>query len=246
MSSPAVFDSVAARYDEQWTRTPIGRAQRNLVWRNLEPLFRPGNRILDVGCGTGVDASHFAARGVAVHAIDPSPAMVQLAQERGGFTSEVIGAEDLTRIDGLFDGAISNFGALNCVSDLPAVARELARLMRPGSVVAICIIGRFCAWESLYYSLHFRFGKAFRRLRSRAQSSLGITVYYPSVTELARAFAPGFNLHRWMGIGLLVPPSYVPLPGPAVRILGAMDRALARLPLLRAAADHRLLLFVRK
>ena len=172
--------------------------------------------------------------------------MIHLARERGGFTAQVLAAEELNKIDGVFDGVISNFGALNCVSDLPAVARELARLTRPGSCVAICTIGRFCAWESLYYAVCLKFGKAFRRWRAQAPSSLGMTVYYPSVKEMIGSFSPGFALQRWMGIGLLVPPSYVALPGPVVRILSLMDRALARLPLCRAAADHRLLLFVRK
>ena len=43
-----------------------------------------------------------------------------------------------------------------------------------------------------------------------------------------------------------LPPSYVPLPAPPVRLCSAADRVLARVPLLRALADHRLLIFVRK
>ena len=64
MSSTALFDRLAARYDELWTNTPIGRAQRDPVWREIDPLFHPGQRILDIGCGTGEDAAHFTARGV--------------------------------------------------------------------------------------------------------------------------------------------------------------------------------------
>jgi hypothetical protein len=52
-------------------------------------------------------------------------------------------------------------------------------------------------------------------------------------------------LRRWTGIGLLVPPSYVKLPAALVAVLSACDRLLARLPLLRALADHRLFLLVR-
>ena len=63
--------------------TAIGRAQRNLVWRDIDALFHAGERILDIGCGTGEDAAHFAARGVHVYATDASPAMVRVARERG-------------------------------------------------------------------------------------------------------------------------------------------------------------------
>ena len=248
MSTANVFDRMAARYDACWTNSAIGRAQRDLVWRDMDPLFRPGQRILDIGCGTGEDAAHFAARGVTVCATDASVAMVQLAQARGGFMAEVRTAEDLAQIGGAFDGAISNFGALNCVNDLPTVARPLAALVRPGGSVAICILGRFCAWETLYYGVRCQFAKAFRRLVGHALACppSAIMVYYPTAAEIRAAFAPHFELHRWTGIGLLVPPSYVNLPAALVGVFAACDRFLARLPLLRAMADHRLFLLVRK
>ena len=71
-------------------------------------------------------------------------------------------------------------------------------------------------------------------------------VHYPSTAQIRAAFAPAFVLKRWMGIGLFVPPSYVELTASVIRRLAACDRLLARLPLLRALADHRLFLLVRK
>jgi ubiquinone/menaquinone biosynthesis C-methylase UbiE len=247
----AVFDPVATRYDALWTNTPNGRAQRNLVWRHLDALFRTGERIIDIGCGTGEDAAHFTALGVTVYATDASHAMVRVAQARGGFAAAVRSAEELAQIGGTFDGAISNFGALNCVEDLPAVARSLSTLVRPGGRVAVCLLGRFCAWETLYYAMRWQWRKAFRRLAGHALACPsaglpGILVHYPAAAEFCAAFAPHFALRRWTGIGLLVPPSYVRLPTPAVAALAACDRLLARLPLLRGMADHRLFLLVRK
>jgi ubiquinone/menaquinone biosynthesis C-methylase UbiE len=260
-----LFDRVAARYDALWTTTAIGRAQRNLVWRDMDAIFQPGQRILDIGCGTGEDALHFAAHGVTVYATDASPAMVQVAQARG-VTAAVCGAEDLAQIGGTFDGAVSNFGALNCVADLPAVARSLAGLVRPGGRVALCLLGRFCAWETLYYGVRMQWSKAVRRWRGSAElvgqvgnlrrvgnppadvrknNLQSIAVHYPTVSEIRAAFAPHFELQRWTGIGLFVPPSYVKLPAALVPMLAACDRVLARLPLLRAMADHRLFLLVR-
>jgi ubiquinone/menaquinone biosynthesis C-methylase UbiE len=240
MTSAALFDRVAARYDALWTTTPIGRAQRDLVWRDMDPLFQPGQRILDIGCGTGEDAAHFTSRGVTVHATDASRAMIEIAHARG-ITAAVCRAEDLVQLGGMFDGAISNFGALNCVEDLPAVARSLAALVRPGGRVAICLLGRFCAWETLYYGARMQWSKAFRRWSGYAPPA-----YYPKISQVRAAFAPAFELQRWTGIGLCVPPSYVHLPAFVVGCFAACDRLLARLPLLRAIADHRLLLLVRK
>jgi len=238
MSSAALFDSLAARYDELWTTTAVGRAQRNAVWRAVDGLFRTGDRLLDIGCGTGEDARHFAARGITVHAADASRAMVAQAAARGGFSTQVLAAEQIGMLwPSQFDGAISNFGALNCVTDAAMVARSLGRLVKPGGAVAVCIIGRFCLWETGYYLLHGKFGKAFRRMPGRAGE-----IAYPSVRELRKTFSRDFKLKRWTGIGMLVPPSYVKLPRQLVRVLEMADRFVP----LRWCADHRLLIFERK
>ena len=251
MSTAALFERLAPRYDELWTETAIGRAQRDAVWRVTDKLFCPGDRVLDLGCGTGEDAAHLMARGISVHAVDASPSMVAQARARG-VAAEVMRGEDLVRLAGesacltrtgqakacpTTDGAISNFGALNCVADLAAVARALGALVRPGGHVAICTMGRFCLWETLYYAARFNFKKAFRRTPGRAGD-----VHYPTVRQLRADFSADFELLHWTGIGMLVPPSYVKLPASIVHLLARLDRV----PFLRACADHRLLVFRRK
>jgi SAM-dependent methyltransferase len=239
--SAALFDTIAPRYDDLWTNSPAGRAQRDQVWRHSDGLFLPGHRILDIGCGTGEDAAHFAARGIHVHAIDASAPMIAIARRRGAFHAEVCPAEEIARIAGPFDGAISNFGALNCVPGLPRIARDLAALVRPGGRVAICLLGRFCAWETLYFGSRLEWRKAARRWKGRAVAH-DIAVHYPTARAVRRAFSPAFHLRRWVGIGALVPPSYVNLP---LAPLAYADRILGALPLLRAAADHRLYILER-
>jgi SAM-dependent methyltransferase len=252
---------VAARYDAVWTSTAIGRAQRGQVWRQVDELFGAGDSMLDVGCGTGEDAAHFAARGVTVHATDASAAMVREAARRGGFSTAVMRAEEIAetpasgragetacaRTATPYDGVLANFGALNCVEDLAAVAGGLATVVRPGGHAAIGVIGRFCLWETLYYGARLEWRKALRRVRHRSQmSSMGVRVHYRTVAELRAAFAPQFGCERWVGIGLLVPPSYVGLPDWLVDWCAGLDRILAGLPVLRGLADHRLLILVRK
>jgi len=244
MTPAALFDRLAATYDAQWTATAIGRAQRKQVWNAIDPLFRAGDRILDIGCGTGEDAAHLESRGVRVYAIDASPAMVRIARSKG-ITATVRTAENLVPAGPTFDGAISNFGALNCVEHLFLVAGSLAGVVRPGGRVAICLLGRVCAWETLHYALRFQFAKAARRWAGQASAS-DITIHYPTVAEFRAAFSPHFELQRWTAIGLFVPPSYVPLPGACIRALTACDRLFSRVPLLRSLSDHRLFVLVRK
>ncbi|HZQ52951.1 MAG TPA: methyltransferase domain-containing protein [Bryobacteraceae bacterium] len=238
------FDKIAADYGHLWNRTAIGSSQRRAVWRWTDPLFLPGDSVLDIGCGDGEDAVHLQARGVHVHGVDASPEMVKHARERG-VRAEVLTAEDLDCMSGNFDGAISNFGVLNCLEDLEQLASNLRRLIRPGGYVALCIMGRCCAWETCHFLRRKELRKAFRRT-STASTTFGIDVRYPSTGRIRQAFRTGFSLVRWYGIGLLVPPSYIDgLSEATVLRLAKVDRRIAHWLLLRGLADHRLYLFQR-
>lgn len=60
------LDAIAETYDEVFTNSVTGRAQRELVWRELDRCFHPQQRILELECATAVDATHLASRGVEV------------------------------------------------------------------------------------------------------------------------------------------------------------------------------------
>ena len=247
-SHPAVaaFNTLASRYDELWTHSTVGRLQRDAVWRRLNGLFERGQSVLDLGCGTGEDALHFARLGMRVRAIDSSPEMVRLAQQRG-VDASILPIEDVQSITECFDGVISNFGALNCVSDLRALSGHLAALVRPGGYLAVCIMGRFCLWETAWYLLRGKPRKASRRWRAeRVTSSFRVRIHHFSISQLDQAFRSNFTMVDWCGIGLTVPPSRVSsLPDPLLRVFGSLDRRLAHWPGLRAVADHRLAIFQR-
>ena|SRR5947208_12246743 len=263
------FDALAETYDETFTRSLIGRAQRDAVWRELDRAFRPGQKVLEINCGTGVDAVHLASRGVEVLACDSSPRMIEVARRRlaspgpalrASVEFEVLATEEIGTLQApvsppQFDGVLSNFAGLNCVEDLPRVARDLARLLRPGAPAVLCFFGPLCGWEILWYLAHGNPTKAFRRLRpggDLAELAEGATVRvrYPGVRAITRIFAPYFALKRWKGVGVAVPPTYLePLARrfpKAVRALAGVDRWLGRCALARSMADHILLEFERK
>jgi SAM-dependent methyltransferase len=253
------FDKLAAEYDTLWTNSVVGRAQRQAVWRYLDPLVRLGDEILDLGCGTGEDAVHLQKLGAKVYAIDASSEMVRIARARG-VEARQLSLASLSALNGKFDLALSNFGVFNCVphgapwwgrrsspSAMPLIGTQLSRLIHPGGHLAICLMGRCCAWEIGYFLRRGQFRKAFRRWHpAGAPSGLGISVTYPFIKELARAFRPHFKLTRWTGIGLSVPPSYVKgLSAKCIMRLARIDQHFSHWPLLRALSDHRLLLFMR-
>jgi ubiquinone/menaquinone biosynthesis C-methylase UbiE len=261
----APFDAIAERYDETFTASKIGRAQRASVWKELGKAFRPGDRVLEIGCGTGVDACFLAEQGVIVVACDSSPQMVAVATRRasdkkrlGSVHPRLLAAEDIASLQNSndsFEGAFSNFGALNCVKDLQRFAQSLATVLKPGARALLCWMGSCCLWEIAWYLAQGKPEKAFRRFHRdgvTAQVARGasLRVRYPSVTELARTFTPEFRLKSVRGIGVAAPPSY--LEAWANRLPSLFDLSvradslLGGCPGIRVLADHVLLEFQRE
>jgi ubiquinone/menaquinone biosynthesis C-methylase UbiE len=257
------FDRIAEEYDRHFTYSVIGQAQRSLVHGVLRNRLREGQHILELNCGTGEDAAYLAYRGISVLACDASQSMIDVAREKLSrcavglpVTFVVCRNEALNTLPdkGPFDGVLSNFGGLNCSADLSSVAQALAECVRPKGELWLCLMGRFCLWEVLWYSAHRQWKKAFRRLRpGGTEARIGgenIRVFYPSVRQLRAAFSPAFKLAEWRGIGVSVPPSFLePFfhHHPAViRLLTGTDRLIGRLPVIRGIADHILFRFTRE
>jgi ubiquinone/menaquinone biosynthesis C-methylase UbiE len=258
----AAFDAVAPAYDRIFTQSTIGILQRNQVWSVAREIFHPGDRILELGCGTGSDAVALSRLGASVVACDASPQMIAIAKQRAwemGHSTHISFAvcanEDLHKIavDGEFDGVFSNFASLNCSRDLKAVVAGLAGKVRPGGKLLLCLFGRFCLWEVAWFLSKGDAKKAFRRFcGSGASARVGgqeIQVCYPSVRRLKKIFSPEFSLTGWQGIGVTVPPSYAESffhgRPRLLSLLARLDEKLRRMPGARAIGDHILLEFVR-
>jgi ubiquinone/menaquinone biosynthesis C-methylase UbiE len=249
LSSPdrpaAYFDRQAPRYDEAWTNTQTGRLQRNAVWSQIDPLIRRGDRILDLGCGTGEDAFHLADLGGQVLGVDASPEMVRVARRRG-INARLLPIEGIHIFAVAFDLVLSNFGGLNCIRDLSALRATLGRLVRPGGHLALCLMSRFCLWESAYYAFRGQFRKAVRRWGGEATASGRLRIYYPSAKQVRTALSPDFTLIADVGVGVFVPPSFVgATPSRLLNILASWDTRMGASRIGRAIGDHRLFIFHR-
>ncbi len=260
------FDATAQVFDERFGNWASVAAQRRAVQRQLLLTFPPGALLLELGGGTGEDALFLARHGRRIVVTDGAPAMVRRAGEkaRAQGSDDRIACERVTleefdrfacartaRGNPLFDGAYSNFDALNCVPDLSSVARALARLLGPGAHALVVMFGPFAPAEVLIEVARRRPRNALRRLtRGAVPARVGghrFAVWYPGPRAVARQFAPYFRLMRTRGIGLFVPPSAAePMISRFPRLLGVLeglDRRLAG-PL-AWLSDHMLLDFER-
>jgi SAM-dependent methyltransferase len=245
------FDELADTYDATFTDTKVGRALREIVWSRLEQVFRPPQRILELGCGTGEDAVRLAGSGVRVVATDPSSQMIQLArrkaliencQERIEF--RCVAMEDIASFaDGdVFDGVLSNFGAVNCVQDLHALVAGVAERLAPGAPLLWVVMGRHAPWEWLWYLVRGQWHKAWRRLHRGGIEWRGMTVSYPTPAQVRSALLPHFTVTRVAPLGVALPPSYAaawlersPL---AAKVLTRLERWAQRSSMLASWSDH--------
>jgi SAM-dependent methyltransferase len=259
LAAGAAFDRLAAGYDEHFTESLIGRAQRNAVWKILLETFRPGQNILELNCGTGEDAFFLADHGISVLACDASQKMIARAEQRLHHKATAtpvvfchLPTERISELDPTprFNGAFSNFSGLNCLEDLDTVACSLSNLVEQGDRLVLCFSTRFCLIEIIYYLARGKREKALRRCRGQAKAlidGMPLTVYYPSLRDICKSFAPHFRLRFSRGIGVAIPPSYMEhwvRQHPAVfRLLCRIESAVATLPLFRTTGDHMLLCF---
>jgi SAM-dependent methyltransferase len=94
----------------------------------LDP--KPGERILDVGCGEGTLTKRVLERGATVLGIDNSPQMIAAARANG-VDALLLAAEDM-QFFAEFDAAFSN-AALHWVLEKEQAARAIFRALKPGS-----------------------------------------------------------------------------------------------------------------
>jgi len=239
------FDTIAEGFDDRFGAWLSVAAQRRAVRRALLEAFPVGARLLEIGGGTGEDALWLVERGREVLLTDASPAMARIAAAKlaghAGAAVEIAPAEALdVRADALagsrpFDGAYSNFAALNCVADLTRFGRGLARALRPGAPAILVLFGVACPGEMLVEGLRGRPRNMFRRFaKGEVPARLGgrtFTVRYHRRADIVRALSPWFAPVARRGVGVFVPPSaaepWISRHPKLLNGLEALDRAVS-------------------
>ena len=192
-----VFERLAHRYDA-WFTTPLGawadRLEAAAMFRLL--ALKPGERLLDLGTGTGRYAIAAARRGALVTAVDASPAMLAVARCRAEGTAVTLVQADLTALpfaEASFDAAMA-VTAL-CFVAAPATAlREAARVLRPGGRLVVGELNRWSLWA------------LGRRVAGLLRPSIYRDAHFHGIGELrALLAAAGLRTTRWVGV-LHLPP----------------------------------------
>ncbi|HUI08826.1 MAG TPA: class I SAM-dependent methyltransferase [Bacteroidota bacterium] len=255
-------DAMAASYDRTFGRPGPGARIRARVQEALFAAFRPGERVLELNCGTGTDAVALALRGIRVTATDISPAMVAEARakaRRSGVedlvSTAVMDAADPGAPDGrLFDGAFSNFDGLNELGNIAAFAGRIGGHLAPGAPLLCMVLNPVCLWEVAYFAATLRPRRALRRILARGEelaplhAAAPLKLYSPG--RFASYFRRDFTVAAVRRFGLLLPPAgfgrLYATRASLMRRLEPWDEGIARLFPLRYLCDHYLITLRRR
>lgn len=231
---------------------------RQRVWQLSERYFSPGQTILELGCGTGIDAIHFASQGLNWWATDSSSTMLELTNRKG----KAITNKDKIHIhqfdinepnkakainqDNAFDGIFANFGVLNCIHNLEKFCEFSSEILKEEGILFANVMSKTCLWEIGYYLLRGYPLKAFRRFKkSKSLVPIGdrfIDTQYFSTNHFIDSLKNNFQLEVIYGLGVVVPPPY--LNGWIERhpkIFAAMkwtDQKISTFPVICGLGDH--------
>ncbi len=263
------FSKSAPHYDDDMNANPVARWTRRRSLAALDKAFSPGDRLLEIGCGTGTEALHMAARGVQVVATDAAPDMIRIVEQKaaalpylqGWIATRVLPAGALGELlsefgQGYFDGAYSSLGPLNCEPSLKPAIRALAQLVRPGGPVLLSLLNPHCLWETAWYLRAGKPNLAFRRWHGTTRATVRgewpdeqVDVFYWRITAIEKAFYPYFRIVSRQALPWLLPPQYL---GGLITLYPRLFRFLERIEDKTASAwpfcglgDHYLLELIR-
>lgn len=139
-----VLESAPSRYDRGIRLLTGGRVDR--AYDRLTAQVKPGQRVLDLGCGTGALTLRAAGRGASVTGVDVNPLMLEIAQKRAeaaGLTEQINWQE--RGVAELDSEATSSYDVVMsglCFSELGEDERRYAlrqayRLLKPGGLLLI-------------------------------------------------------------------------------------------------------------
>jgi len=150
------FDEKSASEYDSWYETKLGNFVDEVETKTAFELFQPqkGEKILDIGCGTGNFSIKLAKKGAKVVGIDVSEPMLAKARKKSENNNLNIDFQkgDATKLkfaDNSFD-AVFSMAALEFIKDLKKAFNEMKRVVKPGGKILLGTITKDADWGRIY------------------------------------------------------------------------------------------------
>lgn len=191
-----------------WNQTPLfySEDERYRIYPWLPEVAEftkhAGEKVLEVGCGTGSDLLQFAKNGAEAHGIDITEEHLRLAKQRVGDLAQVQYGDGraIPYPDATFDYVYSH-GVIHHSDEPQKITAEIMRVLKPGGKFNIQVYAKW-SYFSLYLVL--RFGKNWRNHIENSTVPVHIDLYtsrslrklFPVPIEISKHQGP---LSRWFG-----------------------------------------------
>ena len=218
----AAFTLQAPVFDKLYNDDAIIQYKRKRVRDHVMQYLPPRSSILELNSGTGEDAIFFANEGHHVHATDISAGMQQALKEKvaehklhDDISYELCSFTQLGQLQnkGHFDAIFSNFAGLNCTDELDKVLASFGHLLKPGGIVTLVVLPKFCLWETLLI-LKGKFRTATRRFFGKSGRKAHVQgeyfkCWYYNPSFIISHLKDSFDVLSVEGLCTIVPPSYI-------------------------------------
>ena len=218
----SAFSTQSVIFDDIYSANTIVNYKRERVRSHVLNLLKPSSSILELNSGTGEDALFFAQEGHHIHATDISTGMQQQLKKKVSahgmndwVSTEICSYTKLSELknQGPYNHIFSNFAGLNCTDELDKVLASFNNLLKPGGIVTLVILPKFCLWETLML-VKGKFRTAFRRFFAGRGAKAHIEgvyfkCWYYNPSFVTRHLKDNFDLVDLEGLCTLVPPSYI-------------------------------------
>jgi SAM-dependent methyltransferase len=183
---------------DHWNETPLFLTEEERYsiypWLYDAAEFRKhsGERVLEIGCGTGCDLLQFAKHGAIATGVDLTAKHLELARKRVGSLAAVRHADmrQLPFEDGCFDYAYSH-GVLMYSDEPEKVVREIYRVLRPGGRFNVHV---YAFWSYFTLWRFLRYGTKLKRHLVNSTAPVHVDLY--TARRLRQLFGPGASIEK--------------------------------------------------
>lgn len=254
------FSKQSAVFDTLYKENKLSDYLRSKFREEIVSHLKSHSQLLELNCGTGLDAIYFAEKGHCLLATDNAPGM--LAQLDRKVVEKNLGGQiktfrcsfhEIHKIQNKkFDHIISNFGGLNCTDNLKDVLIQLAPLLNDSGKITLMVMPKICPWE-LIMAFKGNFKTAFRRFKKNTPAHIeGVhfLCYYYNPSYITHVLKRDFDLLTLKGIFITVPPefyeNFVDRYPRLFKILSRIDKAICSVFPFTSWCDHYMITLQKK
>lgn len=212
------FSKQSFVFDEMDNANPLSEYFRSIYRQEVNSYIKPNSNILELNCGTGIDAIYFANKAHHILATDISPLMIdklnikiQNQHLERSLETMICSYHELDKLNKKkFDYILSNFGGLNCTNQLNTVLSQFSSLLNEDGKITLALMPKICPWE-LIMVFKAKFKTAFRRWSKRTTAHIEgeyFYCYYYNPNYVINCLRKDFKLISLKGVFITVPPEF--------------------------------------